>query len=180
MPFFGFINRAFHAWSKDVAREAGEVPAEPTPEIAPKARRINKAGLELIKAFEGVRLKAYLCPAKVWTIGFGSTGPHVKPGMEITMEEAEALLRSDLSRFERGVEKAVEGVETSDNEFAAFVSLAFNIGLRGFEKSTALRRHLAGNKRGAADAILLWNKARGVVLKGLIRRREAERELYLS
>jgi lysozyme len=140
-------------------------------------RKINSAGLELIKAFEGLRLAAYLCPAKVWTVGWGSTGPHVKPGMTITLDEAETLLRSDLARFERAVDKAAP--DASDNEFAAFVSLAFNIGIAGFNRSTALKRHLDGNKVGAANAILMWNKAGGVVLKGLVRRREAERALYL-
>ena len=143
------------------------------------ARKINAAGLELVKSFEGLRLKAYRDAVGVMTIGWGSTGPHVKDGMEITLQEAEALLRSDLARFERGVEKAVGDAPTSSNEFSAFVSLAYNIGLGAFTGSTALKRHRHGNKIGAGNAILWFNKAGGKILKGLVRRREAERALYL-
>lgn len=142
-------------------------------------RRINEAGLAIIRRFEGVRLKAYLCPANVWTIGYGHTHG-VTQGMEITLEQAETLLRKDLRLFEMGVANAIGSAPTSDNEFSAFVSLSFNIGVSAFKRSTALKRHIAGNKAGAADAILLWNKAGGIVLKGLVRRREAERELYLT
>jgi lysozyme len=141
-------------------------------------RRINKAGLDLIKSFEGLELKAYLCPAKVWTIGYGSTGPHVKPGMVITEAEAERLLREDLERFEACVAKAAPGA--SDNEFAAMVSLAFNIGEDGFRKSTVLRKHLAGDHLGAASAFAMWVKGGGRTLPGLVRRRAAEAQLYRS
>lgn len=144
------------------------------------ARRINAEGLALVKSFEGLRLEAYRCPAGILTIGYGSTGPHVKQGMVITEAEADALLSKDLSRFETGVEAMTEGVQTTDNQFAAMVSLAFNIGLGRFATSTALKRHKLGNKIGAGNAFLLWNKAAGNVLQGLNRRREAERKLYLS
>lgn len=143
-------------------------------------RKINAAGLALVKRFEGCELTAYRCPANVLTIGYGSTGPHVKEGMTITEEEAEALLLKDLRRFEHGVEVLVGNAKTTDDQFSAFVSLAFNIGLSAFAGSTALKRHKLGNRIGAANAILLWNKAKGVVLKGLVRRREAERKLYLG
>ena len=93
------------------------------------ARRINSAGLVLIQSFEGLRLTAYRCPAGVWTIGYGHTGPDVNPGQRITPAEAEALLRGDLDRFESGVAAAVGNAPTTDNQFAAMVSLAFNIGL---------------------------------------------------
>ena len=143
-------------------------------------RRINAAGLELIKSFEGLRLESYICSGGVRTIGWGSTGPHVKPGMTITLEEAEALLKTDLARFERGVEAMTWGYPTNDNEYAACVSLSFNIGLGAFATSTVLKRHKLGNKVGAANAFLMWVKAKGQTLKGLVRRREAERALYLS
>lgn len=142
-------------------------------------RRINARGLALVKEFEGLSLKAYFCPANVLTIGYGSTGPHVKPGMVITEAEAETLLRKDLARFEAGVNIAIAGVPTSDNELSAMISLSFNIGLAGFQRSTVLKRHNLGNRLGAANAFLMWNKAGGKVLKGLVRRREAERKLYL-
>lgn len=143
-------------------------------------RRINCAGLALIKAFEGLRLAAYRCPAGVWTIGYGHTGPDVKPGQRITAAEAEALLRGDLDRFESGVERALNGVVTTENQFAAMVSLAYNIGLGGFGRSAVLRLHKAGKFTLAANALLLWVKAGGRSLPGLVRRRTAERALYLT
>jgi lysozyme len=141
-------------------------------------RHINAAGLALVKSFEGLRLEAYRCAAGVLTIGWGSTGPHVKEGMTITLEEAETLLKTDLARFERGVE--IMAPVATDNQFAAMVSLSFNIGLGNFSSSTVLKRHKAGKYQRAADAFLLWNKAKGNVLKGLVKRREAERALYLK
>jgi lysozyme len=142
--------------------------------------KINAKGLELVKRFEGLRLEAYRCPAGVLTIGYGSTGPHVKQGMVITPGEAERLLVKDLSRFETGVGAMVTGVPTNADEFSALVALSFNIGLNALGKSTVLRRHKQGNKVGAANAFLMWNKAGGRILSGLVRRREAERELYLG
>lgn len=139
-------------------------------------RRINEAGLKLIKSFEGLSLKAYLCPAKVWTIGYGSTGPHVSAGKIITEAEAEELLREDLERFEAAVAKAAP--DATDNQFAAMVSLAFNVGEAGVLKSTVMRKHLAGDHVGAASAFAMWNKAGGRVLPGLTRRRAAEAQLY--
>lgn len=150
-------------------------------------RQINDAGLALIKSFEGLELTAYLCPAKVWTIGYGSTGPHVKPGMTITPGEAERLLRKDLERFEHGVDVLMGDTPTTDNQFSAMVSLAFNIGfgdparnIPGFKTSTVLKRHRLGNRIGAARAFEMWNRGGGQILKGLIRRRAAEAKLYLS
>jgi lysozyme len=155
------------------------------------ARKINAAGLELVKSFEGLRLDAYRCAAGVLTIGWGSTGPHVKEGMTISLEEAETLLKTDLARFERIVERATADVPTSDDQFSAMTSLCFNIGpgdpkpgphgpISGFLTSTVLKRHRLGNYLGASRAFLLWNKAKGQVLKGLTRRREAEAKLYRS
>lgn len=141
-------------------------------------RQINKAGLDLIKKWEGCKLTAYLCPAKIWTIGFGSTGSHVKPNMTITQDQADELLRSDLRRFEDGVASAIN--EATDNQFGAMVALAFNIGLRGFMQSTVLRKHNAGDHMGAAAAFGLWNKAGGKVLRGLVNRRADEAKLYTS
>lgn len=140
--------------------------------------KINAKGLELVKRFEGLRLEAYRCPAGVLTIGYGSTGPHVKQGMVITPGEAERLLVKDLSRFEAGVEAMVTGVPTSEDEFSAMVSLAYNIGLGAFATSTLLKRHKAGNKIGAANAFMSWIYAKKQKLAGLVRRREAEKELY--
>lgn len=141
-------------------------------------RRINAAGLKIVKDSEGLVLKAYLCPAKVWTIGYGSTGAHVKPGMVITEARAEELLREDLTRFEKAVAEAAP--DATDNQFAAMVSLAFNIGIAAFLKSTVLRKHKAGDHHGAAEAFKLWNKGGGKVLPGLVTRRAKEAQLYRS
>ena len=94
-------------------------------------------------------------------------------------DQAEALLRQDLDKFQDGVDTAIGG-DTSDNQFGAMVSLTFNIGLGHFQTSTVLREHNAGNYQAAADAFLMWNKAGGQVLAGLGRRRREERDLYLQ
>mgnify|MGYP006170814945 CR=1 FL=1 len=140
-------------------------------------RRINDAGLALIKEFEGLKLTSYRCPAGVWTIGWGSTGPHVVPGMTITEEEAETLLRDDLRRFEEGVEMLVE-VPLNDNQFSALVSFAFNLGLGALSESTLLRLLNEGDYGSVPAQLLRWNKVGGKVLAGLTRRRKAEGELW--
>ncbi len=137
---------------------------------------IGAKGIALIKRFEGLKLKAYLCPAKVWTIGYGSTGAHVKPGMEITEAEAEKLLRDDLARFEKAVSDAAPNA--TQDQFDGMVSLAFNIGIAGFQKSSVLRLHKLGKHQSAADSFALWNKGGGKVLAGLVRRRADEAHLY--
>jgi lysozyme len=139
----------------------------------------SQKGLRLIQKHEGLRLKAYRCPAGVWTIGWGHTGKDVRPGKVITKDEAEALLRRDLDRFERAVDRAVK-VEMTQPQFDALVSFAYNVGETGMAKSTVVRRLNAGNERGAADAFLMWNKAKGKVLPGLTRRRKEERKLFLE
>lgn len=143
-------------------------------------RRINAAGLALIKQFEGLELKAYVDPVGALTIGYGSTGPHVKPGMVITEAEAEDLLRDDLARFEKAVASMCP--VATDNQFAAMVSLAFNAGAGegGFKTSTLRRKHNEGDHMGAAAEFARWNKAGGRVLNGLVRRRAAEAQLYRS
>jgi lysozyme len=139
-------------------------------------RRINAAGLALIKEFEGCRLEAYRDAVGIWTIGYGSTGPHVHPNSRMTPQPAEALLLSDLERFERAVDEAAP--QATDNQFSAMVALAFNIGISALLRSTVLREHKAGNHEAAARAFSLWNKAGGRVLAGLVRRRAAEADLY--
>lgn len=139
-------------------------------------RTINRAGLDIVKQFEGLRLKAYICPAGKLTIGYGSTGPHVKPGMVITQNQADELLRSDLRRFE---DKVAELAPTStDNQFSAMVSFAFNVGNNAFEESTLLRQHRAGRYTLAAMQFDRWTHGGGRVLPGLVKRRAAERKLY--
>lgn len=145
---------------------------------------INAAGLTLIKSFEGFRADAYLDPVGVPTIGYGTTsaagvGITVKLGMRITEAQAQAYLAAALDKFAAHIRPLIK-VPINENEWAAFLSLAYNIGPGAFGKSSALRKFNQLDRAGAADAILLWNKAGGRVLKGLMRRREAERALFLT
>jgi lysozyme len=145
---------------------------------------INNSSIALIKEFEGCKLKAYKCPAGVWTIGYGTTDgavtgvtPH--EGMVITQEQADRYLAISVGKFAAAIKPAITQ-PINENEFGAFVSLAYNIGSGAFKKSSALRHFNAGDKAKAADAILMWNKAGGKVLSGLVRRRAAERALFLT
>ncbi len=143
--------------------------------------KISQKGTDLIKQFEGVSLKAYPDPGtggEPWTIGYGHTGG-VKKGDVITQAQAEEFLRNDLIKFETGVSNALT-VETTQNQFDAMVSLAYNIGLGNFTKSTLLRKHNANCWQCAAAQFGVWRNAGGKVMNGLIRRRAAERELYMS
>lgn len=143
--------------------------------------RTNKAGLDLIKEFEGFRAKAYMCPAGVWTIGYGHTSmagaPEVKRGMTVTRAEAEEILRRDLRIFEDAVKRAIK-VELNSNQFSACVSLCYNIGEAAFKRSSIARFCNQRQWKKAADAFALWNKASGKVLPGLTRRRAAEAALF--
>lgn len=145
--------------------------------------RTSARGIALIKRFEGLRLRAYKDVAGVWTIGYGHTGPDARAGSAITSARAEALLRRDLRRFEAAVARLVT-VPIGQARRDALVSLAFNIGIGAFGRSTALRRLNAGDPDGAAEAMRWWNKAtvagRKVVVRGLTRRRAAETALFLS
>lgn len=139
---------------------------------------ISKKGLELIKQFEGLRLKAYKCPAGIWTIGYGHT-KGVYPGMTITEELADKFLVDDIWYFERGVESLV-AVPLTQGQFDALVSFAFNVGADGLGDSTLLKKLNSGDYAGAADEFPKWVYSRGKKLKGLVRRRAAERELFLT
>ncbi len=140
--------------------------------------RVNRATRRLVAEFEGFRGRAYQCPAGVWTIGYGFT-KGVQPGDVITREQADARLDAELAEFAEGVHRLLTRPATP-NAFGAMVSLAFNIGLAAFARSTVLRLHNAGDATGAARAFALWNKAGGRVLPGLVRRRAAEAALYLT
>jgi len=143
------------------------------------ARAINDAGVRLVQEFEGCILKAYRCPAGIPTIGYGATGPDIRMGMTWTQEQADERLAADLARFAAGVERLVQ-VDLTDNQFAAIVSFAFNVGLGALRDSTLLRKLNAGDYQGAADQLPRWNRGGGRVLPGLVRRRAAERALFLS
>ena len=151
---------------------------------------------DLIKAFEGCHSSPYLCPAKLWTIGYG----HVlypeqarlkadqRPSYPLKPEhnrvwdadEIDALLAADLRKFEAGVLRLCPPCVDSQPQFDAIVSLAFNIGLGNLQASTLRMKYNRFDYAGAADEFLKWRKSNGVVLRGLERRREAERALFLS
>lgn len=133
--------------------------------------------LPLIRKWEGLRLSAYLCPAGVPTIGYGTTGPEVRIGMTWTKAQAEAALASDVTEFAREV-RALVKVPVSPQQFAALVSLAYNIGTGALRKSTLLRLLNAGDYKGAGQQFDRWNKAGGKALAGLTKRRAEERRLF--
>lgn len=139
-------------------------------------RRVNEEGIALIKRWEGLRLQAYLCPAGVWTIGYGHTRT-AREGMMIDEAAAEALLRSDLRDFERAVEELID-VPLTDHQFAALVSFAFNVGASAVARSTLRRRLNAGACEDVPEQLMRWTRAGGRVLQGLVNRRAAEAGLW--
>ena len=140
--------------------------------------KVSSKGLKLIKDFEGLRLQTYVDSNNVLTIGYGHT-VNVKPKDKITTTQAEALLKSDLQYFEKAVSKALNG-GVKQNQFDALVSLAFNIGMNAFIKSSVLRLHNKMKYAEAAQAFSLWNRSGGKVMSGLVRRRMVEAALYLG
>jgi lysozyme len=144
------------------------------------ARTLSKEGLDLIKSFEGLSLKAYPDPGtggKPWTVGYGHTGSDVAPGLIITEAKAVELLRKDVARFEAGV-RDLAGEHGTQHMFDALVSFAFNCGLGNLKTSTLLRKHNEGDYAGAKAEFSKWNHAGGKILAGLTRRRAAEAALY--
>lgn len=145
---------------------------------------INQETVDLVKIYEGLRLKSYRDPVGVWTIGYGTTtnagiGVSVGAGMTITEEKAQEYLRKALEKFSDDIIPLFK-VKPTDNQFGAMLSLSYNIGPSAFARSTCLKRFNAGDIDGAAEALTWFNKAGGKVLRGLVRRRAAERELFLS
>ena len=140
--------------------------------------QINQKGVDLIKSFEGLRLKSYRDSGGVWTIGYGHT-QNVKENQEISEQQAEEYLKADLHWAEEAVEECVM-VDVTPNQFAALVSFAYNVGSVSLRDSTLLMCINRKNFAGAADQFQRWIYAGGDVLEGLIRRREAEKALFLS
>lgn len=145
--------------------------------------QISKNGIELIKRFEGLRLKAYQDSVGVWTIGYGWTQPvdgkKIGPGMQIDQVTADRLLKCGVVQYEQGVNQLVK-VKITQGQFDALVSFAYNLGLRSLSTSTLLQKLNAGDKQGAADQFGRWVNAGGKRLDGLVARRAAEREMFLS
>jgi lysozyme len=146
--------------------------------------KVNAEGYALIKKFEGCRLKAYKCPANVWTIGYGNTfyedGMKVKEGDVITQQRAEELAKFIIDQFAVTIEPFIQK-PLNDNQFSACVSLAYNIGTSGFKRSSVFKKlNINPNDPTIADSFKLWNKGGGKVLAGLVKRREAEIALYFK
>ena len=145
---------------------------------------IGDRGLDLIRAFEGFRAEPYLDAVGVPTIGYGSTyypgGQRVRlTDPPISEPEARRLMQATLAEFEDGISAALQ-VDVTQSQFDALVCWAFNIGVSAAQNSTLMKKLNSGDYLGAADQFLRWNKAGGHVLRGLTRRREAERALFLE
>jgi lysozyme len=156
---------------------------------------VSPKAIEMIKHHEGVRFKPYQCPAKLWTIGVGHVlypdqikillperGAYAlrsEDNRTFTKEEVDGILRRDLDRFERGVEKFCP-VALTQGMFDGLVSFSFNVGLGTLQRSTLRQKVLRGDKEGAAEELLKYCMAGGKVLKGLQNRRIDERALFLS
>lgn len=137
-------------------------------------REINAAGLQLLKGFEGCKLQSYQDQGRVWTIGYGHTGPEVVQGMAITLAQAELQLKKDLENFYHLDQYLTESV--NDNQYSALVCLAYNIGLRALKTSRLIS--LINNQEEVDNAWRQWDHINGVENLGLKRRREAELKLY--
>jgi lysozyme len=170
--------------------------------------KLSKTGEDLMHKFEGFRSRPYLCPAHIWTIGYGHVLyqeqirlPMVRPPGKTkadipmirseyplkpednrvwTKEEINELFRTDVRDFERGVLRLVPDVVERQGSFDALVSLAYNIGAGNLQRSTIRMRANRGDWEGAAEAFRAWTKGGGKVLPGLVRRREAEMVLFLK
>lgn len=138
--------------------------------------KLGERGTEILKYFEGCKLTAYQDSVGVWTIGYGHT-KGVFDGMTITQEEAEQMLLTELEEYEGYIENMVT-VPLTQNQFDALVVWIYNLGPTNFKNSTLLKELNAGNYNAAGQEITRWNKAGGKVLAGLVKRREAEAELF--
>lgn len=143
------------------------------------------SALNIIKKFEGLELTSYPDTGGIWTIGYGTTinkdtGQAIKPGDKIDLSTAERWLKIDVAEREKYIMPLIK-VPVTQNQKAAIISLAYNIGTGAFSKSTLLRLLNQGaDKKLVANQFLVWNKVKGVEVKGLTNRRKLERELFLS
>jgi len=167
--------------------------------------KLSKAGEDLMHKYEGFRSRPYLCPAHIWTIGYGHVlyqeqirlpvvrvegkeTPMIRKEFPLkpednrvwTKTEIDELFRTDVGTFERGVLRLVPGVVGRQGSFDALVSISFNFGLGNLQRSTIRMRANRGDWQGAAEAFRVWTKGGGKVLPGLVKRREAEIALFLS
>ena len=157
---------------------------------------ISEAGIQLIKSFEGCHNSPYKCPATLWTIGYGrvlypdqarlktdqraSYPLRSEHNRVFANDEIDSLLEADLQRFSNGVLRYCPAAADNQCHLDAMVSFAYNVGLGNLQSSTLRMKYNRADYQGAADEFLKWTKAGGKVLNGLVRRREAERALFLS
>jgi lysozyme len=139
--------------------------------------KMSQSGKDMLVEFEGVRLKAYKCPAGVWTIGIGATNPPVNATDKITKEEAFERLDRDLVQYEAGIRKYVK-VGLTQGQFDALVDFAYNAGVGALAKSTLLKKVNAGKFDEVPAEFMKWTKGGGKELPGLVRRRRAEVKLW--
>lgn len=138
--------------------------------------------IDLIKQFEGFRANAYQDSVGVWTIGYGTTrinGQPVTAGMTITQQQALQLVQQEVNKLTRQINTIV-AVPINDNQLNALVDFAYNLGFNALKTSTLIRKLNAGDYNGAADQFDRWVYAGGKVLPGLVKRREAEKQLFVS
>lgn len=145
---------------------------------------VSQNCINLIKKYEGCKLKAYLCPAGIPTIGFGNTfykdGTKVKIGDTITQEQADELLLTILTDFIEAVNHLVKA-PINQSQMDSLTSFVYNVGTGNFQKSSLLKKiNVNPSDPSIADSFMLWNKAKGKVLAGLTARRQAESSLYFS
>jgi lysozyme len=159
---------------------------DPTVAAPGSGLRPSEAAYAIIKEFEGCKLTAYLCPAGVWTIGWGATGPGITRGVTWTQQQADDRLRKDVEEVAAQVRQLLGNAPTTQAQFDALVSFAYNCGTdidsdhtpEGLGDSSLLRKHLAKDYSGAAREFGKWVNGGGRKLNGLVRRREIERLLY--
>lgn len=143
---------------------------------------VTQALLDFLKLHEGVRTRAYLDPAKKASIGVGHLilpEDHLKVGDVISMARVDELLTKDVQTALSAVNRLVK-VPLNKSQCVALVSFIFNVGVGAFRRSSVLKHLNLGHYQTAADRLLLWNKGGGKILPGLVRRRKAERELFLK
>jgi len=172
----------------DIAEGAIAAASTVPKSTAPNSKwTLGSAGTKLIQSFEGCykerpdgRFCAYPDPGsgdgKPWTIGWGSTGSDVTPSTIWTRQQCDDRFKSDMQRYANDVAKAIGTAPTTQNQFDAMCSFHYNTG--AISKATLTKRHKAGDYKGAQAAFAMWNKNNGKVMKGLVRRRAAEAELY--
>ena len=146
--------------------------------------RVSDEGIKLIKHFEGIHKKPYICPAGYWTVGVGHLiSRDAKLPFEwfrvLSPGEIDDLLRKDLRRFELGVLRLLGTVQPSQSEFDALVSFSFNLGLGCFQRSTVRSAFIRGDKKRSGEVLLKYRRAGGRILQGLVRRRQAELALLM-